>query len=147
MKRSGPLKRTKPLPRSTKPMARSRLPRMSATQRKRIAEAKPVRDALKEKYPWCWVCGSRKNLTVHEIAKGSHRTKALDQSYALLVACWDCNSGPLEDAAKWPLAKQLACLMRVAPTNYDILAFNRLRGRRDTAIEQSEVDHWRESVA
>jgi hypothetical protein len=141
VKRGGRLPRYTPMNRGNKPLKRCRLNQVSKTQRKRISEAKPVRDALKERYPWCWICGRTKNLTVHEIAKGSHRTKALDQLFALLVACWDCNSGPLEDPRRWPIAKQLACLMRVAPNNFDLAAFNALRGRAESAVTMPEIEN------
>jgi hypothetical protein len=82
-------------------------------------------------------------LCCHEIANGPNRQKALDKPYAILVLCWHCNGTAVEDKAKWPQARQLALLQRVAPEHYNLPAFNALvNPRAPNRITQSEVDEW-----
>lgn len=62
-------------------------------------------------------------LSVHEIASGVHRQKALDKPYAVLVLCWQCNSGPFQNRAEWPEARQLALLARRRSKDFDLTAY------------------------
>ena len=95
----------------------------SATRRKREAEAKPVRDALRS-LGHCEICGdSRSHLDVHEICRGPHRQAALDKPFALLLVCRKCHDEELAFASKWPEAKQLACLAKSRPSQFDLHAY------------------------
>lgn len=80
-------------------------------------------------------------LCCHEIANGPLRDKALDKPFAILVACWACNGGPLNDKKEWPEARQLAVLKRESPEDYDLVAYNRLVNERaPNRITPNEVD-------
>lgn len=84
-------------------------------------------------------------LAVHEIACGSHRQKALDQPYAVLVLCWQCNSGPFHNRAQWPESRQLSLLAQKRPKDFNLTAYLELTSpcamRR---IEIHEVLQWME---
>ena len=69
-------------------------------------------------------------LAVHEIASGVHRQKALDKPYAVLVLCWQCNSGPFQNRAEWPEARQLALLARRRSKDFDLTAYLELTSPR-----------------
>ena len=109
--------------------------RQSDKRRARMAEVRPIRQALIEKVGECELCGeSPKNpsrgrplelsqLCCHEIANGPHRNKALDKPYAILVLCWYCNGHEVTDKKKWPEAKQLALLGLSRPEDFDLQAF------------------------
>jgi hypothetical protein len=78
-------------------------------------------------------------LAVHEIASGTHRQKALDKPYAVLVLCWECNSGSFQDRAQWPESKQLALLARRRPKDFNLQAYLELtspRALRRIGIEE-----------
>lgn len=103
----------------------------SATRRKRESVAKPFRDQLVATVGQCENCGCSPSnrqgrmaaltkLAVHEIASGTTRQKALDQAYAVLVLCWQCNSGPFQNRAEWPEARQLALLARRRPKDFSL---------------------------
>ena len=115
----------------------------SAKRRKLMAENKAARQDFLAEQLRCAVCGSARSLTCHEMAKGCHRNEALSNRLAWLCACWICNSGPLNDYEQWPLARQLSRKQDMDPEHYDLVGFNRLRGREDGAITQDEVDEWR----
>lgn len=92
-------------------------------------------------HPWPRLPSECSVLACHEIARGPLRDKALDKPFAILVACWACNSGPLNDKREWPEARQLAVLQREAPEDYDLVAYNRLVCERaPNRITQEEVD-------
>jgi hypothetical protein len=82
----------------------------------------------------CEVCGRRRamnNLCVHELARGTSRSAALDKRYAVLVVCpLECH----ERVQSETLTKQLSRLWLNRASDLDLVAFNRLRGRADTAI-------------
>lgn len=80
-------------------------------------------------------------LCCHEIACGSHRQKALDKPFALLVLCSWCNCHVVTDKGKWPEARQLAVLKRRNPKDYDLDAYNTLIGLGPSRITQEEVEH------
>jgi hypothetical protein len=87
----------------------------------------------------CAVCGTRDNLTVHEMARGSSRNEALSARCCWLVACWGCNSGVLTDATVWPLEKQLALKLLTDAEYFDLSRFNEIRGRAESAITVVDV--------
>jgi len=113
----------------------------SNTRRKREAEAKPFRDNLIAQVGQCENCGCSPSnrhgrmaemakLSVHEIADGTHRQKALDKPYAVLVLCWACNSGPFKDRSEWSEARQLALLARRRPKDFNLQAYLELTSPR-----------------
>jgi len=106
----------------------------SITRKNREAEAKPFRDKLVADVGECENCACSPTnrqgrmsdlvrLAVHEIASGTHRQKALDKPFAVLVLCWQCNSGPFQDRSEWPESKQLALLARRRPKDFDLAAY------------------------
>lgn len=106
----------------------------STTRRKRESEAKPFRDKLVADVGECENCGcsptnrqgrmpEMAKLAVHEIASGTHRQKALDKPFAVLVLCWQCNSGPFQDRAEWSEARQLALLAKSRPSQFNLQAY------------------------
>lgn len=103
----------------------------SDTRRKRESEAKPFRDKLVADVGKCENCGcspfirhgrmpEMASLAVHEIASGVHRQNALDKPYAVLVLCWQCNSGPFQNRAEFPEARQLAILAKSRPLDFSL---------------------------
>jgi hypothetical protein len=77
------------------------------------------------------------NLCVHELARGTSRSAALDKRYAVLVVCpLECH----ERVQNEPLTKQLARLWLNRAHDLDLVAFNRLRGRADTAITFADIE-------
>lgn len=128
----------------------------STIRRNRESEAKPFRDKLVADVGECENCGCSPTnrqgrmsdlvrLAVHEIASGTHRQKALDKPYAVLVLCWQCNSGPFQDRAQWPESKQLALLARSRPKDFDLTAYLELTSPNAMRrIEIHEVLEWME---
>lgn len=116
--------------------------------------AKSFRDGLIASIGECEACGcspsNRKGrmaemtkLAVHEIACGSHRQKALDKPYAVLVLCWQCNSGPFHNRGEWPESRQLALLARSRPKDFNLTAYLELTSPRAMKrIEIHEVLQW-----
>lgn len=126
----------------------------SDTRKKRESEAKPFRDKLIADVGECENCGcsptsrhgrmpQMASLAVHEIASGVHRQNALDKPYAVLVLCWQCNSGPFQNRAEWSESKQLALLARRRPKDFDLTAYLELTSPRAMRrIEIEEVLAW-----
>lgn len=105
--------------------------RIKSTKRaKREREAKPFREALVRRIGRCEHCGTGRKLCVHEIANGPNRQKALDQAYAVLVLCWNCNGGPFENKGEWPEARQLALLLKNRPEDFNLAAYLKLTNPR-----------------
>ena len=128
----------------------------STIRKNREAEAKPFRDKLVADVGECEHCGCSPSnrqgrmsdlvrLAVHEIASGTHRQKALDKPYAVLVLCWACNSGPFQDRSGWPESKQLALLARSRPKDFDLAAYLELTSpNAPRRIEIQEILDWME---
>ena len=128
----------------------------SVTRRKREAEARPFREKLVAEAGQCENCGcspERRHgrmpelvaLAVHEIASGPDRQKALDKPYAVLVLCWECNSGPFQNRGEWPESRQLALLARRRPKDFNLTAYLELTSPRAMRrIEIHEVLQWME---
>lgn len=126
----------------------------SAARSKREAEAKPFRTQLVATIGQCESCGcspakkrgrmaSMAKLAVHEIASGPYRQAALDQPYAVLVLCWECNSGPFQNRKEWPEARQLALLARRRPADFDLAKYLDLTSpNAPRRIEIGEVLEW-----
>lgn len=123
---------------------------------KRDAEAKPFRDKLVKDVGECEYCGcsptNRRGrmpelarIAVHEIASGTHRAKAQDQPYAVLVLCWYCNGGQFQNRAEWPESRQLALLASHRPKDFDLTAYLKLTSPNAMQrITIEEVLQWME---
>ncbi len=118
----------------------------------RARKAQPVRDALKKEVGHCKLCDHNPyaakpgqiawRLDVHEIARGSHRQKALDKRFALLVVCMKCHEFGLSSRKEWPEARQLEALRHSRPRDYDLKAYNELIGCGPNRITEEEVSSW-----
>lgn len=102
---------------------------ISDKARKRNAEAKPVREALRSEVGRCEVSGALGPFDVHEICRGVHRSKALDKRFALLVVCRRAHED-LGSAKKWPEARQLAVLAERRLFDFDLKAYLELTSPR-----------------
>ena len=136
-------------------MKRFRIRSQSSKARRRASQVASPRESYVRQFGFCWVCRHRprvivyppitsKDLACHEILRGTaHRQKALDEFCQIVVACGECNCGPLHDRKLWPDAKQLALVQHYAPNKYDLKRFNKLRSEAAPQyVEQSEVDGW-----
>lgn len=131
-------------------MKRTRLKSVSNKMALRIVETRRFRNDLVDKVGRCECClyEPRKrdrhvHLACHEILNGPLRAKTLDEPAALIVACWRCNSGPLNCHGEYPLARQLAIIKQIAPDRYDRERVLFIRNPK--AIEyvtEEEVDAW-----
>ena len=128
--------------------------RISTKHATRTAECRETRRGWIKDAGSCWICGHSEasprtglpvecsRLSVHEVANGPFRSKALDQPYACLVVCWACNS-ELCDKKLWPVSRQLAVLQIKAPERYNLSAYLKLVHAPPTRITQEEVDQWK----
>lgn len=126
--------------------------RISDKRRKRIAQAKPIRDALLKRVARCEKCGHdpRKarrgaiawRLDVHEIARGPARDAALDQPSCLLVLCRPCHDEIHEHPHAWLEERQLALLATSRPEDVDLKTYNEVKGLGPTRITLMEVQRW-----
>jgi hypothetical protein len=133
-------------------MKRTRIRPVSKKRRARIREVQGFRKGLIEEVGRCEVCGHNPDrmktghvqwtLVVHEIARGEHREKALDQRCAVLVLCWRCHAERIHGPEEWPQARQLAVLRRSRPEDYDLEGFNALVGYGPRRITDKEVERW-----
>lgn len=80
----------------------------------------PQRDAFIKEFPACWVCFSQWRVWVHEFIRGGSRGVALDNRCCWFAACWECNSGCLDDASQWPVERQLAVKFLMDPDYFDL---------------------------
>ena len=87
----------------------------------------------------CWVCGKPEGigrfLETHECARGVHRSKAVVEPCCWLRVCSNCH----DTLAGMSIAQQLALKFLHDPENYNRIAVNRIRGRADEAVSESEV--------
>lgn len=113
---------------------------MSDKARKRYAEAKPVRDGLRDSVGRCELCNlPRQQLDVHEISRGVNRQKSLDKLFALLVVCRPCHD-LLGSAKEWPETRQLALLAEKRLRDWDLDAYLQLTSpKAHRRIELQEV--------
>lgn len=92
-------------------------------------------------HPRCWYC-CRMSECVHEMARGAHRQRAIQEPCTWFAACSLCNSGPLNDWGAVPLLEQLQIKKCNDPSRFDIERFNEIRGRAPGAITLQEVEEW-----
>ena len=84
----------------------------------------------------CWVCGSRHDLIIHEMAKRSQAPNKWGERCNYFLACNTCNCDVLEDPT---LTHQLAIKALRDPRHYDRQRVNVLRGRAPDAIDYDDV--------
>jgi hypothetical protein len=102
--------------------------RFSPKRRKRISEVAPFREAFKLEVGRCELCGKRRGLVIHEIARGqADRQKALDKRYAILVLC---DPGCHQKMDRLSRAHQLCLLYCRRPYDFDLNAYQILTCRR-----------------
>ena len=96
-----------------------------------------ARHQFAREFPRCWLCDGTAH-DVHEIARGVHRKRAVQERCAWLRACRLCHD-KLGDYAIWPLERQYALKMIYDPDNYDRIRVNEIRGRDANAISETDV--------
>lgn len=93
-------------------------------------------------WPWKDQPAFMSALAVHEIARGTHRQKAVDKRYATLVVCGVCHER-LGSKADWPEARQLAVVKFRRPKDYSLVAYNELvNPRAPQRITEEEVNRY-----
>jgi len=116
-----------PLKRSTKPLKRTPLKRISDKKRKEVRETKTARRANIELGVPCEFCGVQRATDCHEIAGGMSRHIAVYEPHQQMDVCRKCHD-------KWqglPYAQQLAMKIKAS-----IRAVNRCRGCRAVSVEK-----------
>ena len=109
----------------------------TAKTARREAEARPFRDALKERVGRCEVCLRPRMvdyLACHEVANGPLRQTCLDKAFGILVVDrypdfkrqTDCHRIVQNESE----ARQLARLYIARPSDFDLVAFNRMVNER-----------------
>ena len=122
-------------------MKRKPLRRISKKRSALLRAIGPDRRAYIHEFGACVACGSKRALSVHEIACGAFRAKAFAEPCTWLCLCFACNSGPFTDYSVWPLERQLALKLRVDESRFDLEKFNALRGRASGAITMEDLQH------
>jgi hypothetical protein len=124
--------------------------RISKTRTARTKRpAYPTRKQLDERRAWaesfdrCFVCGDGVRwglpLEVHEIASRAQAPGKWADVRNYMLTCRMCH----EDVLSWLCeAAQLALKSETDPLNYERVFINRIRGRADNAIAESEVRLW-----
>jgi len=82
-------------------------------------------------------------LHEHQIIRGPLRKKSTGKRFATIVLCYWCHMERIHGNEDWPEARQLACLMKSRPRDYDLVAYNLLKvPNAPKRITQDEVDAW-----
>jgi len=135
-------------------MRRTRISRESDRRKAKRAQVGPFRVALIEATGECMLCGTNpkrpkhslaqlNELCCHEILNGPLRDKCLAERSCLIVACWHCNGGPLNQKGEWPLARQLAVIKHKALDRYDLKRVLEIRNPGAmNFVTEDEVDEW-----
>lgn len=84
-------------------------------------------------------CDGCYGVAVHEMCRGKNRMRAFGVRAAWLPACGPCNTGDLDDATAWPLAKQLALKLLIDPRYFDLTAIRQILAVDGTPIERLPV--------
>jgi hypothetical protein len=116
-----------PLKRSTKPLKRTPLKRISDKKWKEVRETKASRHANIELGVTCEFCGREPAIERHEIAGGMSRHIAVYEPHQQVDVCRACHD-------KWqglPYAQQLAMKIKAS-----VRAVNRCRGCRAVSVEK-----------
>ncbi len=118
---------------------------ISDRRRKRLDEARPVREQLRAEATACEWCGRANcgRLDIHEIIRGSLRPQALDQRCCLLVLGRTCHDVIHRMGASDGRLCGLAILYHVRSSDYDLRRFVALLSPfAPERITQREVDVW-----
>lgn len=113
-------------------------------------ETRERRNDFRMEFYSCFICGNRwekkpiRILDVHEIARGAFRSKAIMLRECWLLLCRECHDA-VDDYSEWPIAKQLAVKYIRDREYYDRALVNRIRGRTDDAITETEVHRYVEA--
>jgi hypothetical protein len=121
--------------------------------------ASKVSTALIRELGYCEACGhSPRNpwrdkpvqcsvLTPQEIGRGKYRKDCQGKRFAILCACWFCNTEELTKASIWPVERQLCLLKHSRPQDFDLKAFvSLLRPHAPNWITEADVSHWDEEI-
>lgn len=112
------------------------------------------RRSLIASHPRCMVCGASPShrlhrfpayneLCVHEVLNGALRQRVLAEPSCLIVACYGCNTGSLNQKGAWPLARQLAVIKMQAPERFDLLKCLAIRNPKALRfVEEYEIQNW-----
>jgi hypothetical protein len=122
---------------------------MKTKGQERARECRKFREALMQRVGRCDIClhdpkrvrpsDIAWEMCVHEIARGTHRQKALDKPFATLVLCYLCHYELHNGKTYWTEAMQLAVLKKRRPADYDLAAYNRLIGLGPNRITEEDV--------
>lgn len=113
----------------------------SDRRRKREAEARPIRQALRDRVGACeWCLDANRGLQVHEIARGQFRQDAQDEPFATLVLCAACHQDLHELPAPHAVCIALALLRYSRPEDFSLERFYQLTARRWPL--ESLVERW-----
>lgn len=123
-----------PLRRSTKPLKRSPLKRISSRTAKLKRDTNPDRRAYVAEIRFC-VCGEPAT-DCHEIAAGASREQALRNRFAWLALCRACH----ERLQSSDIATQLAIkALQDSEQFFDIDGLNFIMGKASTAVSAYDV--------
>lgn len=117
--------------------------RLSKKRARLDRQLRQQRSDFVAEYPQC-MCGCGERATAcHEMACGwSNRPQAIQHRFCWLSLSDYCNQYEFTNYAKWPLERQLALKWIHDREHLDLVAFNRLRGRADSAITMADVIPW-----
>lgn len=106
--------------------------RVSKKRARRLSEVEGFRAALRMEIGRCERCGKRQ-VILHEIARGCDRQRSLDKRYAILGLC---DPGCHQVVGDWPRAKQLALLLIRRPYDFDLPSYQALISRKHPDIDE-----------
>ena len=126
--------------------------RISLKRRQRLTEAQPWRKELREQgyCDWCSVRagdyfkGFPVQLEEHEIARGIHRQRALDQPCATLLLCSRCHDELHRMAGDAQVCIGLALIRYRRPEHYSLSRYYELTGRRWP--DEASIDLWTKRI-
>lgn len=138
-----PLRRKTPL-KSSKPLKRTRMNKISEKERKKLAGIRDARKEYREEFPRCVLTGEW-GTTVHEITSGwAGRAKGIIEPATWLAVSYRTNAETFTDKLKWPVQRQLALKMLVDAERYDLAKFNECYTHG--TVYQEDVDAWLDDV-
>lgn len=111
--------------------------RVSVRRAELIATVEPERQAFRESWAWCWICGEAAT-DIHEIARGCHRAQSLAERCNWIRCCRSCHAD-LSDYGRFPVVWQYALKLIWDQDFYDRIRINELRGRASEAVTDAEV--------
>lgn len=133
---------------------RTRLKRGGRLRYKTPARARSDRKMNPIEWEWlegfdrCAICELKKIIAPHHMVAGPNRWRAKGVLADLLPACWECNSGVLEDETKYPLSRQCFIKLSIDPEHFDLDEINRLKApeghpRPPQAVRMDDVLQWK----